>query len=81
MFANKELRSLLKISAKMNCFDFLRQTNPSIKEKFHELHYKLLKLSLDYPYKILIDYISLHFEIFETQIEKEKLTEHYEEVI
>ena len=77
----KELRNILKISSEINSFKFLKLTLPLVKKKYNELQDKILKIKLDYPFNILIEYISLHFEIFDIEINKEKLTEHYEEVL
>ena len=77
---DKELKSLIKNSAKINNFSFIKKTNPLIKVKHKEIMIKLQKVGLIYPFNIIYEFICYHFEIFDIEIDKEKFTEHYEEV-
>jgi hypothetical protein len=75
-----ELKLLLRNSEEINKFEFLSETYPEIKRKFNAINENANNYRLEYPFNILFEYISYHFDIYNIQIEKEKLDEHYEEV-
>jgi hypothetical protein len=72
---------MIKISEQMNEYNFINNVSPPIKQMHKQLSSNNNPKSLlIFPFNLIFEYISIHFDVFDLEIEKLSLEDNYNQV-